>query len=195
MVAGLLAGMGTNATAGPAESCRSKQIAAAGKVCATVFKKCYATRAKSGLPVDMICMGDALVALTAALDKAEASGMCDHSMIDLSIWDRLQDLGNDVADGQLAYRTGGMCAAKKLKAVAKECSAFTKCYAIAAKASATFTPDAACLGAASESFAQSVAKIEGATTCVPAGNAGEVGALVDDGVADVSTMFTSGPPD
>ncbi|HXC51271.1 MAG TPA: hypothetical protein VN634_10340 [Candidatus Limnocylindrales bacterium] len=189
---GFLGSLATGASAGDAEKCRAAELGAAGKACSTIFKKCYGPSAKGGMPVDMICMSDTLVTLLADLDKAEAAGGCEHTRLSASIWERLGGLADDVANGELVFRTGGVCAAKKLKAVAKVCQSFGKCYAASAKESADVTPAAGCLADASGKFSAAFTKIESVMTCTPVDNADSIEALVGSAFVDLSDLSTTG---
>jgi len=137
-------------------------------------------------------MSDTLQTLIADLDKAEAAGGCEHGRLSASIWERLGELGDDVANGELAYRTGGGCVAKKLKAAAKQCQSIAKCYAASAKSSADLTPDARCVSDATGKFTEAFTKIESAMTCTPSDNADSVGALIDSALVDLSDLSTTG---
>lgn len=192
VLAGLLAATTSLATAGPAEICRTKQITAIGKACSTLLKKCYGGPAKAGLIVDRICLGDAQVKFGSDVDSAEAAGSCDQSGIDMVAWPQLLAFAESVATTQLAYRTDGDCAAKKLKAAAKKCSSYAKCYASAAKESTPFTPASGCLATASGKFTQFFSKIDSAGICATTGNGDAVETLVDDVIADLSVLYTTG---
>jgi hypothetical protein len=189
---GVFGSVAAQAATPPAQLCRAKQIAAAGKACGTVLKKCYGSVAKSGMPVDEICLGDVLVTLTSDLEKADDGGGCDQVRLATPINDRLSDLADDIANGELSSRAGGICAVKKLAAAAKKCMSFAKCYASAAKKSDMFTPDSACLSSASGKFSDAFTKIEASVTCTPAGNAGAIEALIDQAVSDLSDLATVG---
>ena len=189
---GVLGTASAQAASSPAQFCRSKQIAAAGKACGTILKKCYGSVAKSGMPVDLICTGDVLVTLTSDLDKAGSGGGCDQVRLAPPMNDRLSDLADDVANGALAYRDGGACAARKLAAAAKKCIAFAKCYASAAKKADMFTPNAACLSSASGKFSDAFTKIEASLACTPAGNADAIETLIDEAIEDLSDLATVG---
>jgi hypothetical protein len=182
----------TVATAGPAETCRMKQIAAVGKACSTILKKCYGGPAKSGLVLDRICLDGARVSFNGAMDKAEEDGTCDQSSIDATVWSRLFDSTEDIADGELSYLTEGVCAAKKLKAAAKDCQSVAKCYASAAKVATPFTVDSACLSNASAKLLGAFLKIDSSGTCTTTGNGADVQTLVSDLLADLSAVYTTG---
>lgn len=178
------------AAADAADICRSKQIAAAGKACSLVLKKCYAGVAKTGMPYDRICVSDARLVFATAMDAAEVSGMCDQSSLDVPVWARLTGFAEEVATDHLLYQGGGLCAAKKLKSVAKTCQSLAKCYSIAAKKGEDV--DSTCLTDATGKHTETFVKIDSTGACDVTGNAATVQPLIEEAVLDLTNLYTVG---
>jgi hypothetical protein len=192
VIAGSIAISSTTALAGPAEICRSSQLKAAGKACSGALK-CYAKAAKSGDAIDSDCLETSRLKLVNGLDKFALKGGCDFPDLDPEAWLRVTELAEDVAVDELAYQTGGVCASTKLKASAKKCMAFLKCYSAAAKSSTPFAPAPECLSTASGKFDSAFAKADSKYVCTPPDRHVEVEALIDDAAAELSVLATSGP--